>query len=147
MTTLQSTGLKFETIGLTAAFGVCVCLVSFVSFGIALYSRSPNIAPRCAARHPDTIYNLKAKRPRTSKLKSDDDTKRKRREELQYRGNCFWGWIPWTLSLPYETLLKGVPGTGTRKGGAEGVLLKVNLDGVIMIKFHGRFLQRYFSFI
>jgi hypothetical protein len=48
-----------------------------------------------------------------------------------------FGWIPWTLSLSYDQLLNGVPGTGTRKGGMEGSLLKVNLDGIILLRFHG----------
>jgi len=47
-----------------------------------------------------------------------------------------FGWIPWTLSLSYETLLNGVPGTGTRKGGMEGAMLKVNLDGIMLLRFH-----------
>jgi hypothetical protein len=48
-----------------------------------------------------------------------------------------FGWIPWTLSLSYDQLLTGVPGTGTRKDGMEGSLLKVNLDGIILLRFHG----------
>ena len=61
------------------------------------------------------------------------------KEHVQYRGGPMFGWIPWTLSLSYETLLKGVPGTGTRKNGMEGSMLKVNLDGIVLLRFHGEF--------
>jgi hypothetical protein len=61
----------------------------------------------------------------------------KEKKEVQYRGGPMFGWIPWTLSLSYDQLLNGVPGTGTRKGGMEGSLLKVNLDGIILLRFHG----------
>eukprot|EP00547_Thalassionema_nitzschioides_P003598 CAMPEP_0194208912 /NCGR_PEP_ID=MMETSP0156-20130528/7215_1 /TAXON_ID=33649 /ORGANISM="Thalassionema nitzschioides, Strain L26-B" /LENGTH=1137 /DNA_ID=CAMNT_0038935977 /DNA_START=263 /DNA_END=3676 /DNA_ORIENTATION=- len=33
-------------------------------------------------------------------------------------------------------MLKGVPGTGTRKGGLEGIMLKVNLDGIVLLRFY-----------
>ena len=61
------------------------------------------------------------------------------KEHVQYRGGPAFGWIPWTLSLSYDTLLQGVPGTGTRKGGMEGAMLKVNLDGIVLLRFHGAF--------
>lgn len=42
----------------------------------------------------------------------------------------------WSYSLTYKELLDGIPGTGTRKNGEEGPLLKVNLDGLVWLKFH-----------
>eukprot|EP00980_Cylindrotheca_fusiformis_P009792 scaffold2156_cov115-Cylindrotheca_fusiformis.AAC.17 len=45
-------------------------------------------------------------------------------------------WIPWTLSLTYHEMLEGIPGTGTRRGGKEGALLKCNLDAIVVMKFH-----------
>ncbi len=56
---------------------------------------------------------------------------------VQYRGGPMFGWMFWTMSLSYEQLLKGVPGTGTRKNGMEGSMLKVNLDGIVLLRFHG----------
>lgn len=47
------------------------------------------------------------------------------------------GWIPWTLHLSYDRMLRGIPGTGTRNGGMSGQLLAVNLDAIILFKFHG----------
>jgi len=58
---------------------------------------------------------------------------------VQYRGGPMFGWIPWTMSLSYEQLLKGVPGTGTRKNGMEGSMLKVNMDGIVLLRYHGTF--------
>jgi len=57
---------------------------------------------------------------------------------VQYRGGPMFGWIPWTMSLSYEQMLKGIPGTGTRKNGMEGSMLKVNLDGIVLLRFHGK---------
>jgi len=54
----------------------------------------------------------------------------------QDRGNPFLGWISWTLNLSYDRMLRGIPGTGTRDGGMSGQLLAVNLDAIILFKFH-----------
>lgn len=34
-------------------------------------------------------------------------------------------------------MLRGIPGTGTREGGMKGKLLGVNLDAVVLFRFHG----------
>jgi hypothetical protein len=46
------------------------------------------------------------------------------------------GWILWVMRLSYDTMLRGVPGTGTRDGGMSGIMLKVNLDGIVLLRFH-----------
>ena len=58
----------------------------------------------------------------------------------QYRGWPTLGWIPWSLSLSYDTMLAGLLGTGTRKRGLKGQLLSVNLDAVVLFRFHGELL-------
>ena len=58
------------------------------------------------------------------------------RRHVQDRGSPFWGWIPWSMSLTYDTMLKGVPGTGTRRGGLDGSMLKVTMDGIVLLRFH-----------
>ena len=88
---------SLQAIGFTLAGGSCVSLISLCAFGFAVRFRHYAIAPRCTARPKDTIYNPHPK------------------EKSQNRGNPWFGWIPWTLRLSYETMLKGVPGTGTRK--------------------------------
>jgi len=45
-------------------------------------------------------------------------------------------WLIWSYKLTYRDCLLGIPGTGTRKNGWEGPLLKTNLDAVILLKFH-----------
>ena len=136
---------------------------TFAFFAVAVRSRSPNIAPRCTARAKDTIFNPKARKGKRSfylfgsrrslnsqDKKNDDDggggidydgddDGSRTKEEVQYRGGPMLGWIPWSLSLSYDQLLKGVPGTGTRKDGMEGSMLRVNLDGIILLRFHGEF--------
>ena len=55
---------------------------------------------------------------------------------IQWRGNPFTGWIPWTLALSYDQMLRGVPGTGTRRRGLDGSMLRVNLDAIVLFRFH-----------
>ncbi len=43
--------------------------------------------------------------------------------------------------LTYPDLMDGIPGTGTRKDGWSGPMLKCNLDGIIMLKFHTMMLK------
>ena len=76
------------------------------------------VAARCAGRPKTVIYNPKPSNP------------------CQDRGNVFWGWVPWVMKLTYATMLSGVPGTGTRDNGLSGLMLKVNLDGIVLIRFH-----------
>lgn len=54
----------------------------------------------------------------------------------QDRGNPFLGWIPWTLHLSYDRMLRGIPGTGTRSKGMEGKFLGVNLDAIVLFQYH-----------
>jgi hypothetical protein len=112
-----------ESIGFTIAGGTAVFFVSFGLFGLAVSNRHPFIAPRCTARPPDVIYNPNPK------------------HSSQARGNPMTGWIPWTLSLTYDTMLKGVAGTGTREGGLSGSMLRATLDGVVLIRFHAMCLR------
>ena len=111
MTTLQS-------ISFTLAGGLCVTAVSLVCFGVAVRARHPYIAPRCTARPKDAIYNPDPQ------------------HSCQDRGSPMLGWIAWTLGLTYDTMLRGVPGTGTREGGMSGMLLSVKLDGIVLLRFH-----------
>jgi len=112
MATLSAMG--FNLVGSMSVF-----CVSIVLFGTAVKRQNKFIAARCAARPPTVIYNPSPYR-----------------DPCQNRGNPTFGWIPWTMGLTYETMLRGVPGTGTRNDGLSGALLKVNLDGIILLRFH-----------
>ena len=45
-------------------------------------------------------------------------------------------WIKWSYLLTLKQCLFGIPGTGTRNSGLHGPLLKVNVDGVVLLKYH-----------
>ena len=111
---------NFIALAYTITAGIVVFIATLAAFGIAMQRRHIAIAPRCTARPKDTIYN-----PNPIG------------KECQDRGGPMLGWISWSLSLTFEEMLNGVPGTGTRNGGLEGALLKVNLDSIILIRFHG----------
>jgi Late exocytosis, associated with Golgi transport len=98
-------------VGFTLAGGSSVLVISWILFGWAVLVRSPLIAPRAIARPGAVICG-------------------------NIPGNAWFGWIPWTLRLTYDTLLEGIPGTGTRENGKSGSLLKVNLDGIVLLRFH-----------
>ena len=106
--------IAFNLVGSFVVFSASILL-----FGCAIKSQNEFVAPRCAARPPTVIYNP-----------SPD------RDPCQDRGNPTFGWIPWTMGLTYEMMLQGVPGTGTRNDGLSGALLKVNLDGIVLLRFH-----------
>jgi len=136
MTTAE--GITLEGIGFNALGGSVVLLCSFLFFGLAVRNRNTNIAPRCAARNPNVIFNPDSKLPSEDQVNGDNNviSSQLSKEEIQYKGSAYFGWIPWCLNLSYDAMIKGIPGTGTRNGGMGGHLLKVNLDAIILIRFH-----------
>lgn len=104
-------GVTLLSIGLTTGFGVIVFVSCIIVLGITTKYQMVEVAPRCLARPKETIYNENA-----TGLYA-----------CQNRGNPFWGWMKWCMSLSYETLLTGVPGTGTRNKGLDGKMLRINL--------------------
>ena len=89
----------------------------------------------------DYINNEGEERIPTSKSNKEEEDEEEVEEEMythpQDRGNPFLGWIPWTLHLSYDRMLRGIPGTGTRGGGMGGKLLGVNLDAIVLLRYHG----------
>ena len=158
MTTLHA-------IGYTSAGSLVIAIFTFIFFGCVVRTANPKVAPRCTARSPNTVYNPKGKKRKRKGTKAtggfflsccrggadggdmgkknDDNTEEQEAENnpeyVQYRGGPMFGWMFWVMSLKYEDMLKGVPGTGTRKNGMEGSMLKVNLDGIVLLRFHGEF--------
>lgn len=112
--------ITLEQIGATVIASFTVHILAVFFFGLAVKYRSPHIAPRCEARPRNVIYN-----PNPTISASCQD-----------RGNPWLGWVPWVLKLSYEDMLNGVPGTGTRDGGLSGTLLRVNMDNIVMLRFH-----------
>lgn len=231
-------GITLEAIGLTLVAGCIIWTITVFAFGVAVMLKHTNIAPRCTARHSNTIW-------RSKKDIASDENKRRKREALvnnnlaggesdnsninnatlqagnmstraqpstspktgidieennnggmmsggstlpltdpqsktgannnfdynnpinneimsnhpsplsttastqqqtqyyythpQDRGNPFLGWIPWTLHLSYDRMLRGIPGTGTRNRGMDGSFLGVNLDAIVLFRYNGAF--------
>ena len=107
-----------ESIAFTLAGGTCITALSLACFAVAVRARHPYIAPRCTARPKNVIYNPNPQ------------------HSCHDRGSPMLGWIGWTLGLTYDTMLRGVPGTGTREDGMSGMLLRVKLDGIVLLRFH-----------
>ena len=134
---------RLDQIGVTVVVGFIVQTTAIVLFGFAQKARSKfflfmapsrfarsslilclhsitgtHTAPRCEARPRNVIYNPNPTDP------------------SQDRGNAWVGWVFWVLKLSYDDMISGVPGTGTRDGGLSGSLLRVNMDNVVMLRFH-----------
>ena len=86
---MSSESASFEALQSTIISGMCLVLGAIITYGTALRCQSVTIAPRCAARPGNVIYD-----------KSN---------------NAWTEWIISALDLRYETMLKGVPNTGTKK--------------------------------
>ena len=204
-------GITLEAIGVTLVGGLCIWTITVIAFGLAVMMKHTNIAPRCTARHSNTIWRsrkdilaeinsnsgdvgTKKKRGRRNKHKKDGASASAAQNNIsdvehgiptatmpspqdppiemstyiskqqqsstetstdasnssyyshpQDRGNPFLGWIPWTLHLSYDRMLRGIPGTGTRNKGMDGQLLGVNLDAIVLFRYNGTFL--YISFV
>ena len=161
--TLRS-GMTLQAIGLTLGGGLCISVLTVLAFGVAVMFHNSIIATRCTRRHPNTIWRSKRDIDREKKKSQGGKTNsgigangdggggvvRKASDaavspavtgderHVQDRGNPFVGWIPWTLRMSYDRMLNGIPGTGTRDGGMGGKLLEVNLDAVVLFRYHGK---------
>ena len=112
----------FQALGLNFAIGTGAFAASLIAFTAAVHWEwNSELAPRTWARPKQVIKNVLSPSASWGSIVP-----------------CIYGiaWIPWTLSLSYKQMLEGIPGTGTRKDGWSGALLKCNLDGIIVIKFH-----------
>ena len=136
-----------ESILFTFVGAFFVAILSILLFGITVQRRfALSAAPRCIARHPNTIYKSKRNRQNRKAKRSvatvasasavEDDS--------QVRGNPFTGWINFVMNLSYDEMLMGVRGTGTRDEGYSGSLLKLNLDGIVLLRFHSLCLRSSF---
>ena len=126
-----------EQIGFTLLTGSCILIISFTLFGIAVRNQNTFIAPRAEARPRSVIFRPRA-HPATGTLKDKNTNSSGSSNIPQWLQICFdstFGWISWTLELSYDTMLHGVPGTGTRQDGITGSLLTVNLDGIVLLRF------------
>ena len=112
---MSTTSASLDALKSTAIGGFALAASAFLAYGIALKKQSIAIAPRCAARPKNVIYNKRNS------------------------NNAWIDWLRSVFNLRYETMLKGVPGTGTKRNGTKGTLLNINLDGIIFLRFNGEF--------
>jgi hypothetical protein len=107
----------FEALKVNIFVNGGICAFSLVAFSVVVQlGFNAQVAPRTCSRPPAVLKNV---------LKSPYGIR----------------WIPWALNLSYKEMLEGIPGTGTRKNGWSGPMLKCNLDGIIVMKFHALCLQ------
>lgn len=133
-----------------------LCIMAFTAgclivFGFTVYFRVSGIAPRTRNRPSEAMVfgNLY----KSSEEREQEAASRQKIFSfwrLKKLVNCCVGWIPHVLRLSYDEMITGVEGTGSRdvtKESAdvgadedlsprEGTLLKVNLDGIVIDRFH-----------
>lgn len=127
-----------NTFLLSSLFGVCALIL----FGIAIWQEwNAQLTPRASNRPPKVLKNaLVGSRPREQSQNNDDDGDGDKGSNNQCRR--WWNrlycvtWIGWARRLTYQQALEGIPGTGTRDGGWAGNELRINLDGIILLKYH-----------
>ena len=111
-----------EVVGTPLYLGLACVGVSMICFSIAVHCDwIEELAPR-AANRPRMIMRNAIQHGLPEKFKN---------KLFIYP----FALMHWSYNLTYKELLRGIPGTGTRKNGEEGPLLKVNLDGVIWLRF------------
>ncbi len=115
----------FQAIGLNLAIGSAVFAASLVAFSTAVHWEwNAELAPRTWARPTEVLKNV---------LQGQGQAGSPSRKSGRFYGIS---WIPWTLGLSYQQMLEGIPGTGTRRNGWSGSMLRCNLEGIVAIKFH-----------
>lgn len=114
-----------QLVGLPVVGGLIFLASIMLFFGLAIQNGwTDDLAPRIANRPKQVVRNAMLYHCK----------------ENSWATSKFWypmAWATWAYKLTYKECLLGIPGTGTRKNGWEGPLLKTNLDAVILMKFHG----------
>jgi len=104
-------------------FGIFSLVASMVFFALAIHFEwIDDLVPRIANRPKAIVRNV---------IQSSLSEKYKNKIYMYP-----FAWILWSYHLTYKQCIAGIPGTGTRKEGREGPLLKLNIDGIILLKFH-----------
>ena len=123
-------------------YGIVFLVVCFLFFGLAVRKGwTDDLAPRIANRPRGVIKTAMKHHSSNSNTNSNSNSNSNTTEppSSQTSNDKCWysvAWIVWAYNLTYKECLTGIPGTGTRKDGREGPLLKTNLDAVILMRFH-----------
>ena len=122
------------TSGVCGIFGI----TALVAFSLAVrFEYNHLLAPRTSSRPKQVLQNVLNR----SSNNNNSNNKSKRNNAILKSLPYGLSWIPWTMGLSYREMLEGIPMTGTRRRGYQGNLLKCNLDGIIVIKFHALLLK------
>jgi hypothetical protein len=115
---------------LPSLLSVIVTAVCLLLFGLAIHKNwNDDLAPRAANLPKDVLKNVL--------LYYHNQNKNKTNKYMDKLTSFYpTAFIIWSYNLTYKQCLQGIPGTGTRNKGWDGPLLKVNLDGVILLKYH-----------
>ena len=107
-----------------------ITAVCLLVFGLAIHKNwNDNLTPRAANLPKDVLKN--------ALLYYHNQNKNKTNKYIDKLTSFYpTALIVWSYNLTYKQCLQGIPGTGTRNKGWDGPLLKVNLDGVILLKYH-----------
>ena len=115
---------------LSALGSILITVVCLLIFGLAIHKNwNDNLTPRAANLPKDVLKN--------ALLYYHNQNKNKTNKYMDKLTSFYpTALIVWSYNLTYKQCLQGIPGTGTRNKGWDGPLLKVNLDGVILLKYH-----------
>jgi len=117
----------YSVIGSPLILGTVSLICCMAFFGLAIhYDWIEDLAPRAANRPKAVMKN--------SILSNINDSSKYKNKHKIYVYPI--AWIKWAYNLTYRQCINGIPGTGTRNDGWSGPLLKINLDAVILLKFH-----------
>lgn len=130
------TGATLRQVGTNLAYQFLIAVVALLLFGIAIWRQwNVDLTPRAANRPLCVLKNvlLNPNFGRSSGTTEGGTT--------NSRWNWFdkfysLSWLRWTANLTYQQALEGIPGTGSRANGWQGNTLKVNLDGIVLLKYH-----------
>jgi hypothetical protein len=109
---------QLSQIYITTLVGVVLSVVFSALFGLAVQQEwNSQLTPRAWSRPVKVLKNVLTDRICGLRIYSIN-------------------WMIWALKLTYPEGLAGIPGTGTRSDGWDGPTLKMNLDAVILCKYH-----------
>jgi hypothetical protein len=128
---IESESNQLNTLVLWPALGsVIFTALCLLLFGLAVHKNwNDDLAPRASNLSKDVLKN--------ALLYCHNQNKNKTNKYMDKLTSFYpTALIIWSYNLTYKQCLQGIPGTGTRNKGWDGPLLKVNLDGVILLKYH-----------
>mmetsp|Transcript_4818 Transcript_4818/g.12258 ORF Transcript_4818/g.12258 Transcript_4818/m.12258 type:complete len:1303 (-) Transcript_4818:886-4794(-) len=133
------TGATLRQVGTNLGYQIIIASVALILFGIAIWRQwNSELTPRAANRPLCVLKNvlLNPTIGRKGKGTGTADKNGTTTSWDWFNKLYALSWLRWTSNLTYQQALEGVPGTGSRADGWDGRTLQLNLDGVILLKYH-----------